>query len=227
MLVPRRLHCRPLSFTGVAPTCPPPPPVLGHGATKSSADTRLHWGVWIYQIHCDEQHVHFHTTPLGIQVFFRLHHYLDKRSLSVTKCVSGGERGEAVGSALVPLINAFLSMYELQFGPRKCFGDWKLVQKMRQCFHFCQKKLISWWATTGYVYLQYQNKIVVSGGPSLLFSTVFQGNRQDNISYGKSINDFKLSSLFLKAESVLQICFEDLLLLNPTCILQSHRSVSS
>lgn len=143
MLVPRRLRCRPLSFTRVAPTCPPAPPVLGHGATKSSTDTRLHWGVWIYQIHCDEQHVHFHTNPLGIQVFFRLHHYLDKRSLSVTKCVSGGERGEAVGSALVPLINAFLSVYELQFGPRKCIGDSKLVQKMRQCFHFCQKKLIS------------------------------------------------------------------------------------
>lgn len=94
-------------------------------------------------------------------------------------------------------------------------------------FSLLSKKLISWWATTGYVYLQYQNKIVVSDGPSFLFSTVFQGNRQDNISYGKSINDFKLSSPFLEAESVLQICFEDLLLLNPTCILQSHRSVSS
>lgn len=45
------------------------------------------------------------------------------------KCVSGGERGEAVGSALVPVKNAFLSMYELQFGHRKCIEESKLVQK--------------------------------------------------------------------------------------------------
>lgn len=77
------------------------------------------------------------------------------------------------------------------------------------------------------VYLQCQNKKVMSNGPSLLFSTVVQGNGQDNISYGKSINDFKLSSPFLKVELVLQICFEDLLLLIPAYILQSHSSVSS
>lgn len=76
------------------------------------------------------------------------------------------------------------------------------------------------------LYLQCQNKKVVSDGASPLFSTVFQGNGQDNISCGKSVNHFKLSSPFLKAESVLQIRFEDLLLI-PAYILQSHSSVSS
>lgn len=41
------------------------------------------------------------------------------------------------------------------------------------------------------------------------------------------INDIKLSSPFLNLESVLQICFQDLLLLIPTYTLQSHTSVSS
>lgn len=121
------------------------------------------------------------------------------------------------------MINAFLSVCELQFGPRKCIGDSKLVQKIRQCFHFFQKNSAG---ERALLYLQCQNKKVVSDGASPLFSTVFQGNGQDNNSCGKSVNHFKLSSPFLKAESVLQIRFEDLLLI-PAYILQSHSSVSS
>lgn len=117
----------------------------------------------------------------GILVFFQVHHYLDKRSLSVIKYVSGSERGEAVGSALVPVINVFLSVHELQFCPRKCIGDSKLYKKLGNVFTSFRKSSAGEQAL---VYLQCQNKKVVSDGPSSFFSTVFQGNGQDNISYG-------------------------------------------
>lgn len=173
MLVSRRPCCRLLSSLGL-PQLVLLPPQFGtwcnpelcrHQAALRGLDLpNTPWPV----THSLPHH------PLGNKVCFRAHRYLDKRSLSVIKCVSGSERGEAVGSALVPVINGMinytLSVFELQFGPRKCIGDSNFVQKIRQCFHFFQKK-VSWWANTG-VFTMPEQKSGVWWSLSLVFHSI-------------------------------------------------------
>lgn len=54
-------------------------------------------------------------------------------------CQWQSKRGEASGPAPVPAMSAFLTMSELQFGPRKCVADSKCVQKGGNVFTSVRK----------------------------------------------------------------------------------------
>lgn len=143
-------------------------------------------------------------------------------------CQGQGKRGESLGSAPAPVICICISHYVwATVWPQKMRCRFKTCTKMRQCFRFCQKTLVSWWARTGYVYLQNQNGKAVSDGPSPLMSAVCQGNKQlyfaiptllnfaGNVSLlshiVSAVESLLMTSNYpspcLKAESVLQICF--------------------